>query len=419
MRLLDCYCGVGGFSAGAIQAGCEVVLGVDNDESPLMTFAANCDATTICATLGSDVIGWPEPEPDLHIHMVRPRPPEPSSSIRSSFADPHFPRAQSPPCQSLSKARAGTVSAADLAQGIDAVRWCVNLVLEKGYTSWSLENVATPPVKKVLAELARRHPKHVAFLVVNAADYGVASNRVRLIASTPEVIRGLKQVPVKRLSVADAFEMAGQGLPSSRDLCFVKSNTTNRDGSACIRSVRCTPLPLSLASPPPPHRPGAFRQVEQPSFCVTASHPLIFCSREGRTLRCLTRKEHAILMGFPPDWRLPTGARRAQKAVGNAVRASPLCAPLLRGPLRHPHPFPCPLGHLQVPPPLARAVMEAAWRVARARNGAVPPPPPAPPDSPVLPPPCEEDDEEPEEVRVKLRRIERRLESLEAAALRG
>ena len=98
MRLIDCYCGVGGFAAGAIEAGCDVVLGIDNDETPLKTFCCNCPtAKAICATLGTDVIDWPEPELDLHIHMVRPRPPEPSSSLFlpcDRVADPVLSRAK-------------------------------------------------------------------------------------------------------------------------------------------------------------------------------------------------------------------------------------------------------------------------------------------------------------------------------------
>ena len=87
MRLIDCYSGVGGFAAGAIEAGCDVVLCIDNDETPLKTFAANCPtATAICATLGlgTDVIDWPEPQPDLHIHMVRARAP-PRTPVLSLF----------------------------------------------------------------------------------------------------------------------------------------------------------------------------------------------------------------------------------------------------------------------------------------------------------------------------------------------
>ena len=43
--------------------------------------------------------------------------------------------------------------------------------------------------------------------------YGVGSNRTRCIASTPAVITALKQMPVQRVSVAEALAAAGLPLP--------------------------------------------------------------------------------------------------------------------------------------------------------------------------------------------------------------
>ena len=185
-----------------------------------------------------------------------------------------------------------------------------------------MENVATPAVVACVAELARQHPDRVAHLTLDAADYGVGSNRVRLIASTPAVIRALKEMPVQRVSVADALAAAGLPLPAE----YIKSNTSNRDGTPCMRST------------------------QQPAFTVTASHPLIWCTRAGATVRCLSVAESAALMGFPPDWKLPLGSRAGLRAVGNAV-----------------------------PPPLARAVMACATKAAAAESPA-PPAPPAPQD---------------------------------------
>jgi len=289
MRLIDAFCGAGGWSAGAVAAGCTPVLGIDSDEKPLRLWAANCAPAgrAACAALGTDdPVDWPAAAPDVHLHL-------------------------SPPCTSLSKARAGSASAMSVAAALDAVRWCVELVLERGYTSWSLENVAVPAVVACVAELARAHPTHVAYVVLDAADYSTASSRVRLIASTPKVIRALKETPVQRVSVADAFAAAELPLPAD----FVKSNTTNRDGSPCVRSV------------------------QQPSFTVTASHPLIWSARDGTTVRCLTVAESAVLMGFAPDWKLPQGSRTGLRAVGNAV-----------------------------PPPLAEAVMACAVRAHAAAH---------------------------------------------------
>ena len=299
MRVVDAFCGAGGWSAGAIAAGCTPVLGVDSDAAPLKLWATNCSPAgrAVCATIGEETIEWPEAAPDVHVHL-------------------------SPPCTSLSKARAGSAPATSVAAALDAVRWCVQLVLEKGYTSWSMENVATPAVVACVAELARQHPDRVAHLTLDAADYGVGSNRVRLIASTPAVIRALKEMPVQRVSVAEALATAGLPLPAEH----LKSNTSNRDGTPCVRST------------------------QQPGFTVTASHPLIWCTRAGATVRCLTVVESAALMGFPPDWKLPLGSRAGLRAVGNAV-----------------------------PPPLAKAVMSCAVAAAQSAPATSPPAPPAPP----------------------------------------
>ena len=285
----------------------------------------------VCATIGEEAVDWPEAAPDVHVHL-------------------------SPPCTSLSKARAGSASASSVATALDAVRWCVQLVLDKGYTSWSMENVATPAVVACVAELARQHPDRVAHLTLDAADYGVGSNRVRLFASAPAVIRALKEMPVQRVSVADALAAAGLPLPAE----YIKSNTSNRDGTPCMRST------------------------QQPAFTVTASHPLIWCTRAGATVRCLTVVESAALMGFPPDWKLPLGSRAGLRAVGNAV-----------------------------PPPLARAVMACAVTAAQSAPPTTPPAPPAP-QEPV--PPGEPERGASNELaglRRKLRRLARRVDVLE------
>ena len=41
MKVVDLFSGLGGFSAGAIAAGAEVILGVDHDPVPLKLWSAN------------------------------------------------------------------------------------------------------------------------------------------------------------------------------------------------------------------------------------------------------------------------------------------------------------------------------------------------------------------------------------------
>ena len=240
MRVVDAFCGAGGWSAGAVAAGCTPVMGIDSDASPLKLWATNCIAgQAACATIGVDGVDWPDAAADVHVHL-------------------------SPPCTSLSKARAGSASATSVATALDAMRWCVQLVLDKGYTSWSMENVAVPSVVACVAELARQHPDRVAHLTLDAADYGVGSNRVRFIASTPAVIKALKELPVVRVSVAEALAAAGLPLPADH----IKSNTTNRNGTPCMRSVQQPASPSSSSS-----SSSSLSPVEQKRLSNSSSYP--------------------------------------------------------------------------------------------------------------------------------------------------
>ena len=172
------------------------------------------------------------------------------------------------------------------------VRWALDLVLARGDHSWSLENVSTPRTREVLAEYAARFPGRVAFATLDAAEFGAAQTRIRLIAAPPKLIKLLQEMPsARRVSAREAFASRGLAVPATH----FKNQTRNRDGTPCVRSV------------------------EEQSFTVCASHALTWCDREGKTHKVMTARESAVLMGFGPAWRLPKGSRNAQRAVGNAL----------------------------------------------------------------------------------------------------
>ena len=66
MEVVDAFCGAGGFSAGAMAAGCRVTMGIDSDPVPLKLWAANTGGRAVCATIGRDAVDWPEARPGLH-----------------------------------------------------------------------------------------------------------------------------------------------------------------------------------------------------------------------------------------------------------------------------------------------------------------------------------------------------------------
>jgi hypothetical protein len=260
-------------SAGAMEAGAEVVLGCDCCATPLKLWSSNVGANgkAVLAKLGSEQITLPPAATDLHVHA-------------------------SPPCQALSRARAG-VSEEELAEGVASIRWSLDLVLGRQDRSWSLENCNTPAVIAVLNEYAAKYPDRVAHAAMDAADFGACQTRMRRIAGPPGLIRHLQErAATRRICVREAFETAGIPLPATHF-----RNQSTRAGVPCVRSV------------------------ENLSFTVCAGHALTWCDAKGVTLRVMTARESALLMGFPTSWRLPAGSRAAQTAAGNAM-----CVPLAR-----------------------------------------------------------------------------------------
>jgi site-specific DNA-cytosine methylase len=191
----------------------------------------------------------------------------------------------------LVKRSAQIGDAIDPDDGTGGIRQAIAVVLKYGYTSWSLENVSTPPVRAVMDELVNATPHLVAYTTVDAADFGAPTTRRRLIAGPPAMIQHLRETPVIRVSVAEAFKSAGVPLPAQ----YIKNSTRTRDGNACVRSV------------------------QGPAHTQTASHPLTWCKADGTTVRCLSVAETAVIQGFPVHWMLPSGSRAGIRALGNAV----------------------------------------------------------------------------------------------------
>jgi hypothetical protein len=231
MKVVDAFCGVGGFSCGALEAGADVVLGIDSDSVPLRVWASNVPgARAKLKTLGPGCeLELPPAAADVHVHL-------------------------SPPCQAFSRARANSASESEVNGSLALLRWCIDLVISRGDVSWSIEEVPVPAVRLLFQEYAKANPTKVSWAVLDCASFGCPQNRQRLIGGPPDMIRLLQESPVeRRLSVREGFERVGLTTPS----LFFKNNTTNRDKSACTRSVEdcaftvCagTQIPTTLSPP--------------------------------------------------------------------------------------------------------------------------------------------------------------------------
>ena len=196
IAVIDLFCGMGGFSQGAIEAGAKVVLAVDLWEEALNVHLHNHPGTPIKRmTLGTknqfslfmrEVEKWRKLGYHVHIHG-------------------------SPPCQALSNA-----SSRDPSEGMPLVIWFLDLVKFTKPDSWSMENVV--PMRK-------RLPEGTPSVVLNSANYGVAQTRRRCIAG-----EGWEAIPTHNkeswLSVIDALPHLKDELFSHMDSGRADAKTT-------------------------------------------------------------------------------------------------------------------------------------------------------------------------------------------------
>jgi len=267
MKIGEVFCGCGGFGALATNVGHEVVLGIDNDEVALDCWGVNNPGSEKrCVTLPPlEAIKWP----DVIEHL-------------------HF----SSPCQSFSGAKRGA-SGDEVRQGNALLCWSVQTALEFG-RSWSLENVACARSKAILDEFAVQYPDKIAYVVIDAADFGVPQNRTRLLAGPPLLIKRLKELPKTRhVTLEEAFATAGLEIESRH---VANTAQLRKGGKPCTRSVT------------------------KPAF-TALTRPLRwhFGEVEGPASRSFSPEQMAAVMSFPPDFKLPKLRKDAFRVIGNAV----------------------------------------------------------------------------------------------------
>lgn len=285
LRVVDLFSGLGGFSAGAIDAGAKVVLGIDDDHEVLSVYGKNFPGAAVrLAHLGpSNVLPpLPAPSPWLHVHASPPG--ADLSSARHSASD--HPKGVK---------RSSSVMDRVSHTGEEMLRWSLDLVLARNDASWTVETLMGPRVRNLLDDYVGLVPDRVAYASFDACHFGAAQSRTRIIAGPPALIHELKQMLSScRVTVRTLFDEHNIDLPSE----YVKNQTRDRHGKASLRSV------------------------EEQSFTICASHPLAWAKSDASTVRMFSPEESALLFGFPANWHLPAGQRVAHFAVGNSMCVS-------------------------------------------------------------------------------------------------
>lgn len=270
--VVDLFCGIGGFSAGAEAAGHEVILAVDSNDVFLDAHRENhpyCEH--VLAEMPCEL---PFPtEGEWHLHA-------------------------SPPCTKLSIMNSLRYED-ETEVALDLVRWSLNLVRTEKPTSWSLEQVMHGGVIDMLDRLKSKHPGTYDYEVIDVYRYEVPQHRKRVIAGSPHIIKNLREfVPRKTVSIRDFIPNPPRE--------WIRNNLYNR------------PDPRTKESVPVPFK-DTMRHVDGPSFACLATGHRRWASSDGEVLRLLNARETAILQTFPPDYKLPSSNQLGIIASGNAV----------------------------------------------------------------------------------------------------
>lgn len=293
LPVFDLFCGGGGFSEGARQAGCSVVFACDNDPVAISVHEQNHPACVHwCSDLPRSDIPFPRDGRPFHVHG-------------------------SPPCQAFS-------SAGRKGDGMDANRenaslalvdWYVSTALSSGATSWTMEQVNHKSIRALLERHARRHPGRVAFTTIDFYDMGVPQRRVRIIAGTPEIIKRLNLYAgsCRRRSIEQVLpRVLGTHIKSR--LCHLsrrRRHASDPQGDTVSKNVYVM-APVT----------ASWHTIRGPSPTVLAGHHSGWWVNvvDGvPKLTALRPVDTAWLQTFPPDYELPKEHRFFWRVVGNAV----------------------------------------------------------------------------------------------------
>jgi site-specific DNA-cytosine methylase len=320
--IVDLYSGVGGFSCGAEMAGHAVKLAVDADFEAAFWHEVNHPRAEhlVRALPDPDFERWlPPPNTLWHLHG-------------------------SPPCQLLSVATGNCAHPEKWREGMEQVRYYLDLAFRAAPAGWTMEQVAHPHVERLLGEWRGRHPRWIDFEVVKMEEWAIPQTRKRIIAGSPWLVQRLRDAhqPIYRRPLrsvlpeppAKAVGIKGQ----NRFDTPTQMKRATAAHPAFQKRIKTRLIQKQV------------RSMADPAPTVMAGNTLRWVQPGGKTIRTLTLREHARIQTFPDSFRFPTrDAKLAQRLCGNSVPpelarqlmsnyAPPRALPLARFPPRPPSP---------------------------------------------------------------------------------
>lgn len=279
-RVIDLFCGLGGFSQGAVDAGHTVVLAVDNWKEGLSAHRRNHPtAAHARLKLGYDT------QDELE-QLIRKAVPEGSEWHLHG----------SPPCQKVSKMRAISHGMA-VDAGMELVCWYLQLVVKLKPTTWSFEQVNVGELRGLMQFAKLLWPDTVDYDVVHMDQYGVPQSRKRMIAASPPLMHRLR-----------TDESLRAPAPLVTDIITPPPNAVYMRSS-----VGMTPTAERQ------ERHGDVRPVASLCWTCTATHPHAWLTGDRKHIREFTNAESLVLQTFPKKTKLPERRVDGNRAIGNAM----------------------------------------------------------------------------------------------------
>lgn len=287
LEVFDLYCGAGGFSTGARDAGCRVVFACDSSQEAIETHRRNHPQTRHwCTTLPRNDIPFPRDGRRFHVHG-------------------------SPPCQQFSQINQNGRSETGLANAAEQLEWFIDTAIASGATSWSMENVAQPYVLSIVERKRMQHKGVFSFAVINFEKLGVPQSRIRLIAGSHELIARLLRATEEqpRRSIRSV-------IPSPRGT-HIRGSAT---GVGKRKRAGARP-----GEPQYTYRRAAWsdmcRTLDMPAPTVVGRHALTWVTGNGEKCNrsVLHPWELAALQTFPPGYKFPENKFYAYLQIGNAL----------------------------------------------------------------------------------------------------
>jgi len=293
-RVVDFFCGAGGFSCGLQKAGFDIAAGVDVDKASLQTFHHNFPTS---AAIHADLSQDPLPPSLLsYLHRLKP------DVVVGG-----------PPCQGF--------SAINIARGAKKYKTLNDLTLQFTKTAISLE-----PSVVVMEEVPafRRSPNYpkviktlqdagyfVTSKVLNASDYQTPQSRKRniLIANKTKPIPHPEPHRGEKLSAGHALRR-GAGVMSGHEVTnpVLRAKIKARERGIVDKSYKTKYKVMDTSKPAP---------TITTHFYIPGSGEFTL-KRQGKYYY-MSNEEASALQGFPCNFTFEGNVTETTKQIGNAI----------------------------------------------------------------------------------------------------